>query len=385
MNTPFDDNPVFSAQLSAQLAANKSSIGGSNTKSRGSGVHRMRTAAERVQTFEPPDYSVKGMMIHGRILTLTGHPGAAKTAISIFMSGQFTYGGHIGQYKTRQGSVIYLAAENPDDVDARFMALGFHNKKVDLNKIHIIDGTFDLVADMENIKQKITEIGDVRAVFIDTYAAFFDGEDEDKAGQGLKFMQNLRELTLMERAPTVVILAHPPKSAGRNELRIRGSGAVHGESDGNICVWQSAPGVSEVFRDGKYRGPAFNPMTFEMASVGHPRLVDSDGEPMLTVLADIVSSERQQAEQEDTISARDLMLIALAKKPHMNAEQLARAAGIETTNARKKLTQMTNEKMIERTRTKKPYQYACLAKGKKWASAYITDENLGEELDENDD
>ena len=103
--------------------------------------------------------------------------------------------------------------------------------------------------------QKLADADPFTLVIVDTFAAFFDGNDTNDATQGGEFMRRLRPLTKIGGLPTVVVAAHPIKNAPEDNLIPYGSGAILNEVDGNLTLWkQPATGFVSLHWQGKLRG-----------------------------------------------------------------------------------------------------------------------------------
>ena len=76
-------------------------------------------------------------------------------------------------------------------------------------------------------------------VIYDTFQAGFDGDEFNNNAQVLKFIKRLRPLTILLGQPAVLVLMHPTKNAGEDNLVPYGEGSIMNEVDGNLTVWSS--------------------------------------------------------------------------------------------------------------------------------------------------
>jgi hypothetical protein len=105
-----------------------------------------------------------------------------------------------------------------------------------------------------------------------------------------------------------------------------GGGAFLAEVDGNL-VCKRDDTVVRLHWQGKFRGPDFAPITFQLRSVSHERLRDTKNRVITTVIAEPLS---EMAEQELTKAARsdeDRLLQAIATDPTASIAALAKTLG----------------------------------------------------------
>ena len=78
------------------------------------GIRLIRSSAEFVANFEPPEYVVDGVVQRRYVYSVTGSTGAGKTAIRLLLSAHVALERSIGDSGVQRGKVIYFAGENPD-------------------------------------------------------------------------------------------------------------------------------------------------------------------------------------------------------------------------------------------------------------------------------
>jgi hypothetical protein len=83
----------------------------------------IQTSAQFVADFVPPDYIVDGLLQEGFLYSLTGATGSGKTSITLRLAASTALGVVFAGRETKKRRVLYLAAENPDDVRMRWIAL----------------------------------------------------------------------------------------------------------------------------------------------------------------------------------------------------------------------------------------------------------------------
>ncbi len=201
----------------------------------------------------------------------------------------------------------------------------------DINAIdvHFIPGVFKISEMLDRIRAEIEQLGDVTLILVDTSAAFFEGDNENDNKQQAQHARRLRSLTQMPGGPSVVVACHPPKNAGDDNLQPRGGGSFIAEMDGNLTVKKLDGGVVELHTQGKFRGPDFAPVMFQLRTVTHASLKDSKGRLIPTVVASHISEAAQQ-EIEKAARTREDELLALLAQPGLERAsrmELARTLG----------------------------------------------------------
>jgi AAA domain len=262
----------------------------------------IKSSAEFVADFTPPDYVLDGILQRRFCYSFTGKIGAGKTAVMLRLSAHVALGQPLGDREVEQGRVLYFAGENPTDVRMRWIALA-QQMDFDVNAIGVcfIPGTFKISELREKIQKEAERLGDFTLVIVDTSAAYFEGDDENSAKQAGVHARLLRGLTDLPGGPCVMVACHPPKNAGDDNLQPRGSGGLIAEMDGNLTARKHDDGAVEMHWQGKFRGPDFAPISFQLRTVTHERLKDTKGRLIPTVIAshlsDVAKEEMATAER----------------------------------------------------------------------------------------
>jgi len=243
------------------------------------------SSAEFVAGFSPPDYLVVGWLQRRFVYSLTAATGDGKTAIALLISRGFK----LGKLDFKSGRILYFAGENPDDVRMRWLATTqqFGLAPEDIDNVYFVPGVFKFTEISERIKQDMAA-QELALVIVDTSAAYFETDDENNNMQALAHAKRLRELSRLPGGPTVLICCHPTKNA--ESLVPRGGGAFLNEVDGNLTCKRDDLAV-ELHWHGKFRGPDFAPMLFQLKVVTHERLKDTDGNLIQSVVALALSDE----------------------------------------------------------------------------------------------
>ena len=281
--------------------------------------------------FVPTDYLIDGMVQLRFLYSLTGPTGHGKTGVLLLIAAHVALERPLGGRTVAGGHVIILVGENPDDVRMRWIAMAEHVgfDPATIN-VHFLPGVYPIREMQAEIEKRAREIDcQFALVIVDTSAAYFTGAEENSNVQLGKHARELRTLVEMPGGPCVTSRATRRRTRTSKTCCRAGGGAFLAEVDGNlICSKTSGEDVTEVHWHGKFRGPDFNPLAFELRQVTAARLVDSKGKPIPTVLAlplDEVSHSSKRAEsraQED-----ELLMLLLAGNEGLSLTAVAEHAG----------------------------------------------------------
>jgi len=271
------------------------------------------SSAQFVADFKPPDYLIVGWLQRRFVYSLTAATGDGKTAVALMIALLVSQGLALGKLKVKRGRVLYFAGENPDDVRMRWMAttqqVGLTPE--DIDNVYFVPGVFKLTEISERIHQEMAA-QELALVVVDTSAAYFQTDDENNNMQALAHAKRLRELSRLPGGPTVLICCHPTKNA--ESLVPRGGGAFLNEVDGNLTCKRNDLAV-ELHWYGKFRGPDFAPMFFQLKVVTHERLKDTDGNLIQTVVALSLSDEGMRDMSEHRRADEDQVLLSINDNP----------------------------------------------------------------------
>jgi hypothetical protein len=138
-------------------------------------------------------------------------------------------------------------------------------------------------------------------------------------------------------------LRHPVKNATDDNLLPRGGGAYLNEVDGNLTA-QGDGVVVHLHCQGKFRGPDFAPLSFQLKSVTHELLKDSKGRLLTTVMAAPLSDVGEKAIKDAAGRHQDELLEILDGKGRgASLEELARLLGWLSSNGK------PNKGLVHRT------------------------------------
>ena len=288
-------------------------------------AQKLVTSAAFVSGYKPLDYLWDGILQRGFLYNLTGQTGAGKTASALRFMAHVAEGRSFGGRDVEQGRVLMLAGENPDDVCMRWIALseqvGFRADEI---PVSFRKGLFSIKSEFQFLKSQAQAIGGFALIVVDTENAYFtcDFCDENSNTERGEWGRVLRTLTTLSGNPTVLALGHPVKNAMENNLLPRGGGAYLAEIDGNLTA-SAQNRVGQIHWQGKFRGPEFEPIPFELVEVRSPQLVTVKGRSMPTVIARPLS----ESEHEERVEAgnTDLLRLLTAMREHEGASMAALA------------------------------------------------------------
>jgi AAA domain len=294
------------------------------------------SSAEFLDGFVPPDYVIDGLVQRRFCYSLTAPTGHAKTAIALRLSALKALGQPLGAREIDAGRVLYLVGENPDDVRMRWLVLSetmaFDPKTID---VHFLPGTAKLSELGPVIRSKIQQLGGVSLVVVDTSAAYYEGDEENGNVQAGAHARLMRSFVTLPGEPCVLVLCHPVKNAGPDNLLPRGGGAFIAEVDGNLTCWKTDSTVS-LHWQGKFRGPDFAPITFELKTVTSPNLLDSKGRSIPSVIARVLSDQERVRAEASSSTDEDALLLAIADTERASLAGLAMALGWLTSRGENK-------------------------------------------------
>jgi len=290
---------------------------------------RILSGADFIARHTPPDWLIDGIVQRGRLYACTSMTGHGKTAVWLFNACMIHAGRQIGQRAVFPGNVLFLAGENPADLEARMLGLA-KAQNIPLDKLpYVLPGGFPMTEEeADALKQEIDGLGVSLALIVgDTAASFFPGDDENSNVQAGAYARTLRRFAECDGNPALVILSHPIKAATRTMLLPRGGGAFLNELDGNLVLWSDSQGeVTELHWQGKIRGPDFAPVGYELRQVP-TGMLDERLRPEMTIVASPMSEEAVTNHNKQTMANEDVVLLSLRDHPDWSWSQIARHAG----------------------------------------------------------
>lgn len=284
---------------------------------------KIQSAADFIADFVAPEYVVEGIIQRGRLYTLTAPTGHGKTAAMLYMASHIAAGRDICGQEVERGSVLFLAGENPDDVRARVIAaLEAYDMDAGALDLHFIAGTFSIRESLQILAAEAAKLPDLMMIVVDTFAAYFDGDNENDNAQALDFARMVRRLTALESKPCVVMPAHPIKNATRSNLVPKGGSSLLNEVDGNLTIWNEDQ-LLTMHWQGKHRGVDFEPLQMEVSKYETANLRDKHGRLMPTVVAKPVLQLRAMEIAGKTIDVETGILRSIDDQPALPQRERA--------------------------------------------------------------
>ena len=256
----------------------------------------------------PRPYVVKGLIGRGDSILLVGQPGAGKSVLGPHLGYAVAQGRRVFDRRVRQGTVLYIAAEDGHGMKLRVRAL--RRRWGNAPDFRLLPDAIDLKdpssRHLAALAKLIQELNPT-LIIIDTLARAFPGlkENEPDAPDGMgRVVLVVREIANTHEA-AVVTLHHMPK----DNATPRGHGALNGDADVTLVVEGSA-GQPRTVRVTKNRnGSSDTTLTFSIRGevLGH----DEDGDTITAAIA-----EEIEPTVADSLRAKE---IKLRRQAHLHA------------------------------------------------------------------
>ena len=202
----------------------------------------IKSSAEFIAGFVPPDYTVVGLLIRRFLYSLTGQTGSGKTAITLRLAASVALGMPFAGRETKRCRVLYAAAENPDDVRMRWIALAQH-MAFDPNTIEVYftEGAFSISELAPKLRAEAEKIGGEFGLVIVHVARVLRGRRGEQPHPNGRPRADPPARSHQDRSlggPTVVANCHPRKDADADNLLPAGGGSFVNEVDGEFDLRQ---------------------------------------------------------------------------------------------------------------------------------------------------
>jgi hypothetical protein len=286
------------------------------------------SSAQFVAGFVPPDYLVDGIVQCGFLYSLTARTNHGKTSVCMYVAQSVARSAAMHYREVKGGTVLFFAGENPDDIRMRFLTLadvyGFDPDKI---KIRFKPGIINIHEMFDQISAEADTIDDLVLVIVDTAAAYFTGDDTNNNNQQGVFARQLRRLTTLRGKPAVIVNCHPIKNAARDNLLPMGGSAFVNEVDGNLTLWANGEKQTSLHWLGKFRGPEFDPVSFDLVTASTERVKDAKGRLIPSVVAKPISEITLEASEVVQEQEENRLLTAMHDDPRASFTALANRCG----------------------------------------------------------
>lgn len=180
-------------------------------------------------TPEPISWLWRGWLAAGKVHILGGAPGTGKTTIALAIAATLTIGGRWPDgTKSQVGNVVIWSGEDDpaDTLIPRLKLMG-----ADLTRVYFVSGmregaeirSFDPARDVDALRQKLDEIGDVHMLIVDPIVSAVAG-DSHKNAEVRRSLQPLADLAANRHCALLGITHFSKGTSGREPVeRITGS------------------------------------------------------------------------------------------------------------------------------------------------------------------
>jgi hypothetical protein len=296
------------------------------------------TSAQFVAGFVPPDYLIDGLLLRRYLAALTAPTGSGKTSVAMRLAAHIALGLALAGHEVEQGSVLYLAGENPDDVRSRWIKQ-CEELNVEPSDVPVCfcDVRFKLsdASIRKTLDSETAEHGPFSLIIVDTSRAYFSGDNENDNVQMQAHAMVLRTYVNINGGPTVLVLCHPVKNPDMSNLVPAGGGAFVGEIDTNfVLIPQSGGTLVELTWHGKIRGADFAPLAFKIVRGTSDKITDSRGRLVMTVTATPISDDEKSGMEDASRKRGDELLLLLKDDNTLSLTEMAERLGWKTKNGK---------------------------------------------------
>jgi hypothetical protein len=249
---------------------------------------------------------IKALLCMGAASVMYGESNCGKTFLALDIAFHVALGWDWRGNRTRQGRVIYLAAEAGFGIVRRMTAFAKHHNLQEIPGLYLLPASVDFCSsssDAQEVIRAAEALGGVTLIVVDTLARAMAGGNEngpDDMGAFIKNIDLIREKT----GAHVLTIHHAGKERGRGA---RGHSSLRAAVDTEIEVTKSEDGIitAEIQkqRDGE-TGRRFN-SALEMVDVGQ----DEDGEDVTSCVLCPVEKAHEKKVKVSGRQARALEIL----------------------------------------------------------------------------
>ena len=282
------------------------------------GTHRRGTAFGRllvlsvgdIDTAEPRDYLLKGLLSPGEVSIWVGAPKCGKSFLLLYLAYMLSLGLSVFGRRVKPTKVLYVAAEGEAGIGNRLRAL--RNKYGPSENFHFVAQPADLLhhdGDKSALIAAAKAYG-AQLVVLDTLSRLLAGGDENSPQDMGTFVRNVGEVR-HETGAHVAIVHHGTKAS--NGSNPRGHSSLTGADDALVEVLKLDDGSRQASvihakddPDGMRWGFKLEPV--ELGT-------DGDGDPITTLITVEMNEAPAAAGKEPSVNERiGLRTLASAMK-----------------------------------------------------------------------
>jgi hypothetical protein len=249
---------------------------GAEFSSVGSAI-RLLTPAE-CDAAEGREYLVKGLLARGDVACLFGAPGAGKSVVAPHLAYAVAQGRPVFGYRTRPGTVFYVAAEDPHGMRQRIRALRL--REGDADGFKLVEGVGNLLdPEQAGALRALVAEHKPALIVVDTLAMACPGIDENTSADMGRVVAMARSLT--EHGAAVALIHHDSKAG---DATPRGHSILNGALDVSLhLVRAGEDGVVRGKLVKNRNGACDETIAFRIAAVNVG--TDEDGDAVTAPIA----------------------------------------------------------------------------------------------------
>lgn len=271
------------------------------------------TLPEMVQKSEQRKYLIKGLVPAESIGVLFGGSGSFKSFIALDQCLHVAHGLPWLGRRTRQGQVVYLAAEGSDEMGQRADAWHRARRLKPDAPFALVPAAVDLLQDAWKVVETVqAHAMSPSLVVIDTLSQTFGGE-ENSANEMAAYMRELRRRFSELWQCAVQVVHHSGHSATE---RPRGSSAIQANTDYLYGIFRDEKEMlATMVCSHRKSGPGFDDVPFALHR--HVLGRDEDGDEIESLVARHLSTSEEfaqavQAEAKAGRGGKNRLLVSLA-------------------------------------------------------------------------
>lgn len=181
------------------------------------------------------EWLIKNVLPKAELAFIYGEPASGKTFLALDMAMHIARGCAWNTHKTKQGEVLYVAAEDVNGVRKRVQAYQqYHGAELDYSGLRFVADAPQLLQerDRKELWAQIKGCGPLDVIILDTLAASTPGIDENSSKEFGPVLHYCKQLS--KRTGALILFVH---HTGKDPLKgMRGSSVLLGAADCLILV-----------------------------------------------------------------------------------------------------------------------------------------------------